>query len=158
MNSPNTKGSRCWSARLAVCTGVLAGFRTGRMHGTSTSRSAGLVQFGGPSEIRPGCSIPQHRREEINPSALLRRSSEDGVVRALVLSSDGAGGADFRATTMQALFESGARCAPSGRLWATLDETMSTLAAALPAASRGSADREFGCPARDLQAAVAGAR
>ena len=36
--------------------------------------------------------------------------------------------ADFRASTMRPLFEYGARCAQSGRLWTTMDETMDTVA------------------------------
>ena len=34
------------------------------------------------------------------------------------------------------LFEYGARCAYSGRLWTTMDETMATVAVAAPAAKR----------------------
>ena len=44
--------------------------------------------------------------------------------------------ADFRASTMRPLFEYGARCAQSGRLWTTLDETMDTVAKAPPFSKR----------------------
>ena len=37
--------------------------------------------------------------------------------------------ADFRASAMRPLFEYGERCAQSGRLWNSLNETMDTLAA-----------------------------
>src|SRR5450631_2366286 len=60
--------------------------------------------------------------------------------------------ADFRASTMRPLFEYGARCAQSGRLWTTLDETMDTLAAAAPAWNRTpTVDQEVECPLRDVQ-------
>jgi len=69
------------------------------------------------------------------------------------------GSADFRASTMRALFDYGARCAQSGRLWTTLDETMNTVAAAVPASKRNQmADRQTECPVRNLQFAAAGAR
>jgi predicted acylesterase/phospholipase RssA len=60
--------------------------------------------------------------------------------------------ADFRASTMRPLFEYGARCAQSGRLWTTMDETMDTVAAATPASKRTpTVDREVECPLRDVQ-------
>ena len=37
---------------------------------------------------------------------------------------------------MRPLFDYGARCAQSGRLWTTMDETMATVAAAAPASKR----------------------
>ncbi len=59
---------------------------------------------------------------------------------------------DFRASTMRPLFEYGARCAESGRLWATMDETMATVAAAAPASMRTPpVDEEVACPLRDVQ-------
>jgi predicted acylesterase/phospholipase RssA len=59
---------------------------------------------------------------------------------------------DFRASTMRPLFEYGARCAKSGRLWTTMDETMATVAAAAPASKRTApADEDVGCPLRDVQ-------
>jgi hypothetical protein len=46
----------------------------------------------------------------------------------------------------------GARCARSGRLWTTMDETMDTVAAAAPAAKRTpTVDQEVECPLRDVQ-------
>jgi len=69
------------------------------------------------------------------------------------------GSADFRASTMRALFNYGARCAQSGRLWTTLDETMSAIAVAEPAMKRTRiADQQIECPRRDVQLADAGAR
>jgi predicted acylesterase/phospholipase RssA len=60
--------------------------------------------------------------------------------------------ADFRASTMRPLFEYGARCAQSGRLWTTIDETMDTVAAAAPAAKRTpTVDQDVECPSRDAQ-------
>src|SRR5882672_5397012 len=60
--------------------------------------------------------------------------------------------ADFRASTMRPLFEYGARCAQSGRLWTTLDETMDTVAAAAPAWNRTpTVDQEIECPLRGVQ-------
>ena len=60
--------------------------------------------------------------------------------------------ADFRASTMRPLFEYGVRCAQSGRLWTTLDETMETVAAAALASERTpTADREAECPLRGVQ-------
>jgi len=58
--------------------------------------------------------------------------------------------ADFRASTMRPLFEYGARCAQSGRLWTTMDETMATVAAAAPASKRTPVDQNVGCPLRDV--------
>jgi predicted acylesterase/phospholipase RssA len=59
---------------------------------------------------------------------------------------------DFRASTMRPLFEYGARCAKSGRLWTTMDETMATVAAAAPASKRAvPADQDVACPLRDIQ-------
>jgi predicted acylesterase/phospholipase RssA len=62
--------------------------------------------------------------------------------------------ADFRASTMRPLFEYGARCAESGRLWTTMDETMATVAGAAPASKRTSSpDQEVACPLRNVQVA-----
>jgi predicted acylesterase/phospholipase RssA len=59
--------------------------------------------------------------------------------------------ADFRASTMRPLFDYGARCAQSGRLWTTLDETMDTVAAAAPASIRTpNVGRDAECPLRDV--------
>ena len=59
--------------------------------------------------------------------------------------------ADFRASTMRPLFDYGARCAQSGRLWTTLDETMDTVAAAAPASNRTpNVGQEAECPLRDV--------
>jgi hypothetical protein len=58
--------------------------------------------------------------------------------------------ADFRASTMRPLFEYGARCAENGRLWTTLDETMDTVARAIPASKRVSVDQKVECPLRDV--------
>lgn len=58
--------------------------------------------------------------------------------------------ADFRASTMRPLFEYGVRCAQSGRLWTTMDETMDTVAAAAPASKRTPGDQKVECPLRDL--------
>jgi predicted acylesterase/phospholipase RssA len=67
--------------------------------------------------------------------------------------------ADFRASTMRPLFEYGARCAQSGRLWTTLDETMATVQAAAPATKRTSpVDQEVACPLRNVQVAAGGWR
>lgn len=66
---------------------------------------------------------------------------------------------DFRASTMRPLFEYGARCAESGRLWTTRDETMATVAAAAPVAKRTAAlDQEVACPLRDVQLAAGSTR
>ncbi len=66
---------------------------------------------------------------------------------------------DFRASTMRPLFEYGERCAESGRLWTTRDETMATVAAAATAAERTPAlDQEVACPLRDVQVAAGGGR
>src|SRR6202166_3993011 len=63
--------------------------------------------------------------------------------------------ADFRASTMRPLFEYGARCAQSGRLWTTMDETMDAVAAAAPASKRTlTVDQEVECPLRDVQLAA----
>jgi len=68
------------------------------------------------------------------------------------------GSADFRASTMQALFDYGVRCAQSGRLWTTLDETMSTVIAAAPLPKRGLTEQQVDCPLRNAQLAAAGAQ
>jgi predicted acylesterase/phospholipase RssA len=66
---------------------------------------------------------------------------------------------DFRASTMRPLFEYGARCAVSGGLWTTMDETMATVATAAPASMRKpSVNQEIECPLRDAQLAAAGVR
>ena len=67
--------------------------------------------------------------------------------------------ADFRASTMRPLFEYGARCAQSGHLWTTMDETMATVASLAPAA-RGAAapDPDVVCPLRDAELAARSAR
>jgi predicted acylesterase/phospholipase RssA len=66
---------------------------------------------------------------------------------------------DFRAATMRPLFEYGARCAESGRLWTTMDETMTTVATAMPAAKRiRAADQHAACPLRDGQLTAGGGR
>jgi predicted acylesterase/phospholipase RssA len=57
--------------------------------------------------------------------------------------------ADFRASTMGPLFNYGARCAQSGRLWTTLDETMDTVASAAPTTTRTRVDPKVDCPLRD---------
>jgi predicted acylesterase/phospholipase RssA len=63
--------------------------------------------------------------------------------------------ADFRASTMRPLFEYGARCAQSGRLWTTMDETMDAVEAAAPASKRTlTVDQEVECPLRDVQLAA----
>ena len=59
--------------------------------------------------------------------------------------------ADFRASTMRPLFEYGARCAQSGHLWTTMDETMDTVARALPVSKRTRLDQKVECPLRDVQ-------
>ena len=60
--------------------------------------------------------------------------------------------ADFRASAMRPLFEYGERCAQSGRLWNTLNETMDTLAASAPASTRNApVDRRVECPLRDVE-------
>ena len=58
--------------------------------------------------------------------------------------------ADFRGSTMRPLFEYGARCAQSGRLWTTMDETMDTVAKAAPASKRTPVDQKVECPLRDV--------
>jgi hypothetical protein len=57
--------------------------------------------------------------------------------------------ADFRASTMRPLFDYGARCAQSGRLWTTLDETMDTVARAAAVTKRTRVKVE--CPLREVQ-------
>jgi Patatin-like phospholipase len=67
--------------------------------------------------------------------------------------------ADFRASTMRPLFDYGARCAESGRLWTTTDETMATVAAATPGLTRTSpAKKDLDCPLRNVQLTAAGTR
>src|SRR6201987_837746 len=67
--------------------------------------------------------------------------------------------ADFRASSMRPLFEYGERCAETGRLWTTMDETMAAVAAAAPASKRTApADQPVQCPLRDVQFTVAGER
>jgi predicted acylesterase/phospholipase RssA len=57
--------------------------------------------------------------------------------------------ADFRASAMRPLFEYGTRCAESGHLWSTLDETMDTVAAAPPASKRNAPMAwQVECPVR----------
>ncbi len=58
--------------------------------------------------------------------------------------------ADFQASTMRPLFDYGARCARSGRLWTTLDETMDTVASAVPASKRVPMDQKVECPLRGV--------
>src|SRR4029077_9794162 len=66
---------------------------------------------------------------------------------------------DFRASTMRPLFAYGARCAESGRLWTTMDETMATVAAAAPVSKQTPpVNEEVECPLRDAQFAAAGGR
>jgi predicted acylesterase/phospholipase RssA len=66
---------------------------------------------------------------------------------------------DFRASTMRPLFAYGARCAESGRLWTTMDETMATVAAAAPLSKQTPpVNEEVECPLRDAQFAAAGGR
>jgi hypothetical protein len=66
---------------------------------------------------------------------------------------------DFRASTMRPLFEYGARCAASGRLWTTMDETMATVATAAPVSKQTPpANEGVECPLRDVQFAAAGGR
>ena len=67
--------------------------------------------------------------------------------------------ADFRASTMRPLFEYGARCARSGRLWTTLDETMATAASAAQASKRTPVvDQDVECPLRNFQLAAGDTR
>jgi hypothetical protein len=67
--------------------------------------------------------------------------------------------ADFRASAMTPLFEYGVRCAYSGHLWTTMDETMATVATAAPAAQGNlPADRRVACPLRDVQVMAGGAK
>jgi len=55
--------------------------------------------------------------------------------------------ADFRAATMRPLFEYGARCAESGHLWTSLDDTMGTIANQSPSQSLAK-NRDVACPLR----------
>jgi hypothetical protein len=58
--------------------------------------------------------------------------------------------ADFRASTMRPLFEYRARCAASGHLWTTMDETMATVATAAPVWKQTPPmHEEVECPLRD---------
>jgi len=58
--------------------------------------------------------------------------------------------ADFQASTMRPLFQYGVRCAQSGRLWTTMDETMDTVAAAAPPSKRiAPVDQAVECPLRN---------
>lgn len=57
--------------------------------------------------------------------------------------------ADFRAASMRPLFEYGARCAESGQLWTTMDDTMATAPAA--AATPASKGAPVECPQRNVQ-------
>jgi hypothetical protein len=60
--------------------------------------------------------------------------------------------ADFRASTMRPLFQYGVRCAQSGRLWTTMDETMDTVAAAAPPTKRiAPVDQDVECPVRNAR-------
>jgi len=60
--------------------------------------------------------------------------------------------ADFRTSTMHALFDYGARCAQSGQLWTTLDQTMAVVVeAASPARETAAAKPGVQCPLRDVQ-------
>jgi Patatin-like phospholipase len=66
---------------------------------------------------------------------------------------------DFRASTMRPLFEYGARCAASGHLWTTMDETMATVTTAASVPKRTPpVNEEAQCPLRDAQFAAAGGR
>jgi predicted acylesterase/phospholipase RssA len=66
---------------------------------------------------------------------------------------------DFRESTMRPLFEYGARCAESGRLWTTMDETMATVATAAPAAKQTPPlTQEVVCPLRHVQVAAGSTR
>jgi hypothetical protein len=67
--------------------------------------------------------------------------------------------ADFSPTTMRRLFEYGARCAAGGRLWTTVDETMTTIANAAPVSRRvPPVTEQVECPLRDTQLTAAGGR
>ena len=69
------------------------------------------------------------------------------------------GSADFRASTMQALFDYGARCALSGRLWTTLDETTNSISAMAPVSTQTSSlDGGIACPLREVQFVASGTR
>ena len=65
--------------------------------------------------------------------------------------------ADFRASTMRPLFAYGERCAKSGRLWTTMDETMAAVVTAAPASNRTPPpDQTVECPLRDVTLTAAG--
>jgi predicted acylesterase/phospholipase RssA len=68
------------------------------------------------------------------------------------------GSADFRGSTMQALFDYGARCAERARLWTTLDETMSTMASAALTPKQAVVGQQVKCPLRNVQLAEVGTR
>ena len=57
--------------------------------------------------------------------------------------------ADFRAATMRRLFDYGARCAESRRLWTTMDETLATFAAAASSAQPTLPEPQIECPLRN---------
>ena len=60
---------------------------------------------------------------------------------------------------MQALFDYGARCAQSGRLWTTLDETMNTVPTVTPALQQTRmVDQQVECPVRNVRFAAVGGR
>ena len=66
---------------------------------------------------------------------------------------------DFTASSMRPLFQYGARCAESGRLWTTVDETMAAVTAAGPVVKRDpSPEPSTACPLRDVQLAAGGRR
>jgi hypothetical protein len=62
--------------------------------------------------------------------------------------------ADFRASTMRPLFEYGARCAQSGRLWTTTDATVPAIAAVSASKLTAPSDQEVECPLRNVQLAA----
>ena len=66
--------------------------------------------------------------------------------------------ADFRAATMRPIFDYGVRCAQSGHLWTTLDETMDTLAAATAADRHVAVVPQVACPLRDPELTAGNAR
>lgn len=69
------------------------------------------------------------------------------------------GSADFRGATMQALFDYGARCALSGRLWTTLDETMNSISAPVSVSMQNArVNQEIACPVREVQFVASGTR
>ena len=61
--------------------------------------------------------------------------------------------ADFSAATMRMLFNYGARCGESGRLWTTMDQTLAVVAEVTPSAGRAPSAEGTGCPLRDGQLA-----